>query len=979
MKAIGLFAILAITAVLSVAEAKSIDPELLFDNPNIVSLEMSPDSEQIAAHILDGTESLGIFDYETSKFLGLINFNRKKMKLVGYGWVDNDTLHFNYKSTSNGHSKHAFVDLVFNGVKTEFDVRYVDQEGYIVDYLPASDGQLLFSAVSGRAREQRVYLLTVDQLIEQDFNRKNRFRRHLEDAFYYVWDDASESLIALSNTDEAIDIWLLRKRADDWQKVYAIKDSVEEFVPVAMLNSSIMAVLSNKITDKVSLVAFDIESGEFESILYQHKQYDLIDADVDAGTGGRESKIKSVTFYDHGKRSDRYFQSHDISENERLKKAFPGKDVAIVSQGTDVQKKVVFVSSSADPGAFYLYDGKSLEAKLISNRFLDLDISIFSESEVLISGTKEGSRIESILTKPRFQSNGVLLVMPHGGPVGVRDDMHFDPRVQYLVGRGYSVLQVNFRGSAGFGKAFVSSGRGQWGKAIERDISWVVDQVRSKSDFKNICSIGSSYGGYSALMLAIDNPGVYDCAVAMYGVFDLPLLFNSSNLRMDDDYLEAVEKVVGPLSEDMKERSPFRLADKVNVPVLLLAGKEDMVSGFEQSNRMKYALRRAGADMEFLAYNGVGHGHQLWIGERHQAALVNDFLMRKLGLPEQDFVDASIRAKEYLLLADTFRFGRLVDEDLSRAVAFYQMAADLGSARAVYDLAEYYRRPGDDNDLELSQHLYEQAATQGFGAASYRLAQLSEDGIFKKRSDAELLALYSQSDELGYEYAFLDVARLKCLGIDESGGHWDGSNCLELLAQKLPTVKLDKKQDADVLAAEILKRKRTILAEIASSPHLNAQSLMAVKEVLKDSFSVNLFDFSVELEDYGDVSTGFNRRGKSPYIASTLDSLDLNQHSKFGVKIRIEDLPEDISEDSKAAMVVKWSFPPQTDKYGNIYTHDQNVVFPSLKGGRIYYYQIQSDWERVPGIWKIEILAVDGTRLAAKEFVLGSFDGTASD
>lgn len=948
---------------------QGISSEELFDNPNILALKISPDSLQTAGHILDGNEYLVVFDHKKKKFDSLVKFDRSHLELMDFGWVDNNTLHFQYRDSRSKKDTHGFADLRVVDGDVKFDVRYVELEGYVVDYLSATDDEIMFSRRAGKDKShQKVYVATVSQLLSKDFNRKNRFGVDLEGALHYVWDSSSEALLSIFIENKNLVIAALQKGARSWDNIYRIESAAEEFLPVSMVDQKKMIVLSNKITDKVSLIEYDIETSQFGDVLYQHERYDLVDADiyVDEETG--EVRVKSVAYVDHGRRAVRYFLGEDIKQNQLLEKAFPNKQVAVVSSGVKSDKKVLLVYSASDPGTYYLFDAKTLEAALIGDRYFDFDNTGLSEPQAVVTEVGGGVTLESILTEPTSNGNQVLLVMPHGGPVGVRDYAEFNPEVQYFVSRGFTVLQVNFRGSSGFGKEFSDSGRGEWGKAIEQDISAVVEQVSSKFEFDKTCSMGSSYGGYSAFMLAIDNPGRYDCVVAMYGVYDLPLLFNSSNLRMSDGYLKAIEKVVGKYDEGMKARSPFRLADKVKVPVLLVAGKEDKVSGFEQSNRMKYALQRVGADVEFLAYNNVGHGHHSWDGENHQAALVSEFLTRKLALQEKHFVDESVRIREALLLADDFWVGGLVAEDRMRAVEHYKRAADLGSARAMYNLGQYFRMPGEHEDLDIAAEWLRLAADYEYAKAPYWLAKLSELRVIEGYGELDVLDLYGRSVDLGYEYAYLDVARLNCLGGE--GFERDTDKCLELLTAEFPISESTENNKA--LRSGLNKERRRVLSQIVSSPRLDDASRSVLREVFRDEYGVNLFDFSLGLDDYGSID--FRRSGWKRFVSSTLDTVNIDQHKRFGVKIQFLDQVDAPKENLKTALVVRWRFPELKDDSGNKQTESLDLFFFSPDEEPIFYYQFDYDWEKIPGDWTVEVLSIDGEVLVSKQFLVVSSD-----
>jgi dipeptidyl aminopeptidase/acylaminoacyl peptidase len=220
--------------------------------------------------------------------------------------------------------------------------------------------------------------------------------------------------------------------------------------------------------------------------------------------------------------------------------------------------------------------------------------------------------------------------MPHGGPIGVRETATFDPQVEFLASRGYSVLKVNFRGSSGFGKKFQNSGVGQLGRAIEHAITTVVEQVRSQHNYTKMCAIGTSYGGYSAMMLAMLHPDDYQCVISMFGVYDLPLLFNSTNATLVPEMQQALRLVLGDNNDALKQVSPFYMAEKLKAPLLLIAGKRDKIAWFEQSDRMAYRLKQLDKDVETLFCKNSAHGHQYYKDYWHQFDAISAFLLRRL-------------------------------------------------------------------------------------------------------------------------------------------------------------------------------------------------------------------------------------------------------------------------------------------------------------------------------------------------------------
>ncbi|HKA14451.1 MAG TPA: alpha/beta fold hydrolase [Myxococcota bacterium] len=203
-----------------------------------------------------------------------------------------------------------------------------------------------------------------------------------------------------------------------------------------------------------------------------------------------------------------------------------------------------------------------------------------------------------------------LVVMPHGGPIGVQDTREFDPVVQSLAAHGYAVLQVNYRGSSGKGTGFREAGMGSWGEGIEDDIEAALDTVESKQlvDGDRVCIFGGSYGGYSALIGITRRPQRYRCAAAMAAPTDLLLM--SSEYIGSAEGQRAFEKIVGNPDTDREHLiaiSPAYRAAEMNVPILLMQGDQDRVVDPEHAYRMREMLEANGKPYEWMIIEGATH------------------------------------------------------------------------------------------------------------------------------------------------------------------------------------------------------------------------------------------------------------------------------------------------------------------------------------------------------------------------------------
>ena len=296
-----------------------------------------------------------------------------------------------------------------------------------------------------------------------------------------------------------------------------------------------------------------------------------------------------------------------------LADAFPGQMVDFSSATADGNQIVVSVYSDNNPGELYLYDRKAGKARFLMQGRAWLDPKQMASVKPFSFTSRDGQVVYGYLTLPKG-SNGKnlpLIVNPHGGPIGPRDNWRFNSEAQLFASRGYAVLQVNFRGSGGYGKAFRDAGHRQWAQGIQNDIldatHWAIKQGHADRD--RICIYGGSFGGYSALMAPIREPGLFKCAVGYVGVYDLDMLYTKGDIPQRESGLRYLRRTVGTDKSELRAGSPTALADKVGIPVLLVAGARDQRAVPEQTEAMRDALTKAGnPPVDTLIQSGEMHG-----------------------------------------------------------------------------------------------------------------------------------------------------------------------------------------------------------------------------------------------------------------------------------------------------------------------------------------------------------------------------------
>lgn len=305
--------------------------------------------------------------------------------------------------------------------------------------------------------------------------------------------------------------------------------------------------------------------------------------------------------------------------DDRMKRLQTAVDATLADhvnflESSGSQRILVESRSDTDPGQLYVLDANSMSMQPVGTRRPSIDRAKMHPMQMLWYTAPDGHPIPAYLTLPGKPNKPVpLVVLVHGGPQ-VRDHWEWNEEVQILAGNGYGVFQPQFRGSAGFGKRHQEAGYGQWGLAMQDDITagvkWLVDQ--HIADPNRICIVGSSYGGYAALWGLEKTPELYKCGVSVAGVTDIEREFTTdSDVTRSETALEVVRQRVGDpalMKVALDEVSPVKHADRIRVPVLLVHGLLDERVPVVQGRMMRDALQARQASVVWLQFNDEAHG-----------------------------------------------------------------------------------------------------------------------------------------------------------------------------------------------------------------------------------------------------------------------------------------------------------------------------------------------------------------------------------
>ncbi len=298
-----------------------------------------------------------------------------------------------------------------------------------------------------------------------------------------------------------------------------------------------------------------------------------------------------------------------------LKQSFKGQNLRIFNYTRDNKNMLFSVSSDKNPGEFFLLN---LDSNKINPLFKSRSWVVeeeMSEMRPITVTARDGVELHGYLTLPigKDPKNLPLVVNPHGGPHGPRDNWRYNPEIQLMANRGYAVLQINFRGSGGYGIDFQKSGHMKWGREMQNDVTdatmWAVDQGYADKD--RLCLYGGSYGGYATLQGLVREPDLYKCGIGYVGVYDLKKMRTCGDIvSRGGGGKKFLNRVIGKDSTELEANSPAYNTDKIKAKVFIAHGEDDVRVPMCQLKSLEKSMKKSGVDYEIMTRD-EGHGYHV--------------------------------------------------------------------------------------------------------------------------------------------------------------------------------------------------------------------------------------------------------------------------------------------------------------------------------------------------------------------------------
>jgi dipeptidyl aminopeptidase/acylaminoacyl peptidase len=675
----------------AVKDIPLIPRELFFDNPEVSGSQLSPDGKYISfLKAYNGIMNIWVKAID-EPFTKARPLTASEEPMGGYFWTyDGKYILFGEAKGGNENDNIYAVDPMGKadpktGVPVARNLTPNDKVKAEIFAVSKKNPDILWVGLNDRdAKWHDLYKLEISTgkltMLEQNNDRLS--------AWIFDWD---ENIRLAFRSPEDGSSELLRKNADGtYTKIYDCA-VLESFSPLNFTkDNSKIYMETNKgnvdlsklvLLDPKTMVVTDVESDplnkvDFGSVQFSDKTHDMI------LTSYTDSKTR-LYFKDKSYEADYKF----------LQSKFPGMEIAYKNSDNAEKKFLIAPYSDTKMPEVYLFDRitKKLTFQYNPRPKLKEYEQYFGTMDPIVYKSSDGLEIPAYLSLP----NGVpaknlpLVVFPHGGPWS-RDGWGFNTFAQWLTNRGYAVLQINFRGSTGYGKKFLNAGNKQWGMLMQDDITWGVKELVSKgiADPARVGIMGGSYGGYATLAGLAFTPELYAAGVDIVGPSNLITLLNSIPAYWEAGRKQFTERMGDPSTPEgkalLEKQSPLNSAAKIKAPLMIIQGANDPRVKKAESDQIAIALRDMNRNVVYLCAPDEGHGYHKPVNNLAAMGSAEVFLGKALKARYQESMkpDAAKRLKEITVDVSTLTLQKKVEVTAMKELP--QPTSDLAAANYNY-------------------------------------------------------------------------------------------------------------------------------------------------------------------------------------------------------------------------------------------------------------------------------------------------------
>jgi dipeptidyl aminopeptidase/acylaminoacyl peptidase len=528
----------------------------------------------------------------------------------GYTFIDDDNLMY-VMDQDGDENWHLFVVGAEEGEPrdlTPFD----GVQCSIVDDLEDEPGEILFQMNKRDPERFDVYRL---DLASGDMEVVAENPGNVQS-----WITDHDGYVRLATTTDGVNTSILYRATElNEFRVIGTYDFKESVTPLGFtFDNQNLWVASNVGRERSAIFEMDPDAGRVGKLIFEHDE-----VDVSHLLRSKKRRVTCGVAFETDKTHKVFWDARREALESFMNAELPGHENNLSSFAKSEERYIVHSASDRTLGRYLLLDapfdpknpGSTAGFRLVPLFDLApwLNADELAPMQPIRYTARDGRVIPGYLTVPKDHDGGALplIVHPHGGP-WVRDSWGFNPEIQFLANRGYAVLQMNYRGSTGYGRDHLESSYGQWGLAMQDDITdgvhWAI--AEGLADPKRVAIYGGSYGGYATLAGITKTPELYCCAVDFVGVSNL-FTWIEAFPPYWRPFLEMVYEMVGHPERDkarFEATSPIFHIDKIQCPLFVAQGANDPRVKQEESEQIVASLREKNIPVEYLLKANEGHG-----------------------------------------------------------------------------------------------------------------------------------------------------------------------------------------------------------------------------------------------------------------------------------------------------------------------------------------------------------------------------------
>jgi|TARA_R100000479_G_scaffold68390_2_gene32576 dipeptidyl aminopeptidase/acylaminoacyl peptidase len=581
-----------------------------FTTPEAFSFKLSPDEKYIAYMKRRKSGERDLYLKETATQKETLLKKQEEDLIRGFSWANNDRIL--YLQDKGGDENYHVYGVNVTG---ENDKELTPFEGVrvnIIEGLKEDEDHVIVQMNKDNLQQEEPYRLNINT---GEVTKLYTVQAGDPPVASYNF-DRKGNLRAINRIVDGVKTELLYKIDGEFKQVklteFGDTFGISSFNPNTE-NPDDAYVISNLDGDKIEIQLYDLKKDKKIKTVFSNDTFDV------SGISLSRKRNYEIDYFSYtGEKavitpvSDTYKKVY-----KRLQKEFGDKQFFTVGRTDDESKYMVAVTSDKIVGEYYLYDVEKDSVTLLYKLLPQLKAEDMASMKPITFKSRDGLTIHCYITLPNNYKKGQrvpLIVNPHGGPQGVRDNWGFNPEAQLFASRGYATLHVNFRVSGGYGKEFLKAGFGQIGRKAMDDVEDGVDYVIEKGyiDKDRVAIYGGSHGGYAVLRGMTKTPDKYACGVDYVGVSNLNTFMNTIPPYWEK-YRELLYKIwYNPNKPEekaiMDEISPALHVDKIKNPLLVVQGANDPRVNIDEADQIVESLRAKGVEVPYMVKYDEGHG-----------------------------------------------------------------------------------------------------------------------------------------------------------------------------------------------------------------------------------------------------------------------------------------------------------------------------------------------------------------------------------